>query len=367
VELRPDYANAHNNLGNAYQKLGHFAEAAASYHRALALHPRHPYAHFSSSTLRLLIGDFERGWPEYEWRWKLDELKERTFQQSRWDGSPLLERTILLHAEQGFGDTIQFIRYAESLKGQNPRATIVMEIQPALTRLVAKCPGIDLLVAEGSELPPFNVYSPLASLPGILGTMPNTIPSRIPYINADRDLVEKWREKLSSGYGQLIGINWKGRQLTRDRDIPLECFGLLAGMAELRLISLQKRERTSASSGDINGISILELGADLDTAHGAFVDTAAIMMNLDLVITSDTAIPHLAGALGVPVWLALPYVPDWRWLLDRTDSPWYPSMRLFRQKAPGDWTGVFEEIKVALHERLQQYTADRDASPPTLQ
>jgi hypothetical protein len=194
---------------------------------------------------------------------------------------------------------------------------------------------------------------PLLSLPGILNTSLATIPAEIAYLFADQALVDQWRERLSSVPGFRIGISWRGRPTTRHRDIPLECFRFLTELPGVNVVSLQKGEaRAELSAVGGSSISIVDLGDDFDTVHGAFMDTAAIMKNLNLVITSDTSIPHLAGALGIPVWLALPCVPDWRWLLDRTDSPWYPTMRLFRQESPGDWSPVFQEIQTALCEQL---------------
>jgi hypothetical protein len=191
-----------------------------------------------------------------------------------------------------------------------------------------------------------------------LKTCLDTIPAKIPYLFADPVLEDHWRERLASVPRFRIGISWRGRPTTRHRDIPLECFRFLTELPGVSVISLQKGEaRAELSAVGGSGISIVDLGDDVDTAHGAFMDTAAIMKNLDLVISSDTAIPHLAGALGVPVWLALPYVPDWRWLLDRSDSPWYPTMRLFRQKSPGDWPAVFQEIQSALPQILASRVA----------
>jgi Flp pilus assembly protein TadD len=350
LEHKPDESRTHSNLGNALQRLRRFDEAAACYARALELDPRQPYAHFSSAALKLLTGDFSQGWAEYEWRWKLSELRERQFSEPQWNGEELGQRHIFLHAEQAFGDTIQFIRYAALVKERNPRATLTVELPRPLTKLLAKCPGIDQLVAEGDELPPFDIHLPLASLPGIFNTTLTTIPNRIPYLSADRVLRDEWRVKLGSFNGLRIGINWRGRALTRDRDLPVRFFADLASLPGVQLISLQKQSAHDELDDAKQRLPIVSLGPDFDRHHGAFMDTAAVMMNLDLVISSDTAIAHLAGALGVPVWLALPYVPEWRWLLDRSDSPWYPTMRLFRQKKVGDWEGVFEEVREGLRE-----------------
>jgi tetratricopeptide (TPR) repeat protein len=344
LELKPDYAEAHNNLGNVQQQLGQFDAARGSYARAATLNPNLVYAHYGQATLELLTGNWTSGWEEYEWRLQTQDYGPRHFTQPRWDGSPLGRRTILLHCEQGLGDTIQFVRYAAQVKGQNPGATIILECQQPLIKMLSGYAGIDRLVGKGDELPPFDFQIPLLSLPGALGTSPETVPRVVPYLTADPILVDKWREKLALARGLRIGINWRGRSLTRRRDIPFVCFQSLAERPNVCLISLQKGEaRPDENVGNHRGI--IDLGNDFDSTNGPFMDTAAVMMNLDLVISSDTAVPHLAGALGVPVWLALPFVPDWRWLLDRTDSPWYPTMRLFRQRTVGNWDGVFQEIR----------------------
>ena len=202
-------------------------------------------------------------------------------------------------------------------------------------------------MALGDPLPAFDVHVPLLSLARILDTRLETIPHNVPYLFADPTLVTRWREKLSSITGLRIGINWHGREghlLAQRRDLPLDRLAALGQVPGVRLISLQK----GAGQNELARHSILHLGDDVDTVHGAFMDTAAVMMNLDLVITSDTSVAHLAGALGVPVWVGLPFAPDWRWLLERSDSPWYPTMRLFRQKPRGDWQSVLSEMTAAL-------------------
>jgi hypothetical protein len=272
--------------------------------------------------------------------------------------------------------------------------TVVVECQPPLTKLLAQCPGVDRIFAAGEPLPIFGVHAPLLSLPRILNTTPETVPARIPYLVVDDGLRLEWRDRIRELVAKsaklmsdrpvsfvgtarepiarsptratsrlsrdlLIGVAWHGRGgegVFRQRDIPLSFFLSLSNLPGVQLISLQKdgaEELDLATRQDIDASDparalIYRIDDDIDSIRGAFVDTAAIMLNLDLVITSDTSIPHLAGALGVPVWLALPFVPDWRWLLDRSDSPWYPTMRLFRQKSPGAWPGVFEEIRRAL-------------------
>ncbi len=321
-----------------------FGEAEASYRKALELNPSHIDAHWNLSLLMLLVGNFHEGWHEHEWRWKTGQLPQRTFREPMWEGESLGGKTILLHAEQGLGDTLQFIRYAPLVKRFGGK--VLVECQRPLKKLLESFQGIDGLFAFGDELPAFDCHVPFLSLPRILGTTLHTIPANVPYLFADETLVDFWRTKLESIRGYRIGINWHGRighGRFRQRDIPLEAFSVLAKVPGVRLIRLQKecsQEELAANSH----LPMVHLNDDVDVTQGAFMDTAAIMKNLDLVITSDTAIAHLAGALGVPVWVALPSTPDWRWLFDREDSLWYPTMRLFRQTTRGDWKGVFETM-----------------------
>jgi Tfp pilus assembly protein PilF len=348
LRLRPDFAEAHNNLGNALQAQGKLDEALASFDEALRLQPDYADAHLNRAQAWLLAGEYERGWPEYEWRWRCKEFVPPPCPPPLWDGSPLAGRTVLLRAEQGLGDTLQFIRYAALVRQQG--ATVVAECQKPLLRLLAGCPGIDRLIAPGLPLPEVDCQVPLLSLPGLLGTTLATVPATVPYLDADAGLVAHWAEQLRSLRGFKIGIAWQGNpsySSDRTRSLPLAEFAPLAQIEGVQLISLQKgpgAEQLRAAGQ----FPVLDLGGRLDETAGAFMDTAAVMKNLDLIITSDTAIPHLAGALAVPVWVALRFVPDWRWLLHREDSPWYPTMRLFRQSRPGDWPEVFERIAAAV-------------------
>jgi len=278
----------------------------------------------------------------------------RRFPQPLWSGEPLAGKTILLHIEQGIGDTIQFIRYASIIKRQG--AAVILECPKPLFGLLEGCPGIDQLLGQREDLPAFDVHAPLLSVPGILKTSLETVPATIPYVFPRPTLVEQWQKRLLDLDGLKIGISWQGNPKYRDdrfRSIPLRYFAPLAEIPGVCLISLQKGIGTEQLAAVRDLFPVTDFAAELDERSGPFMDTAAVMKNLDLVITSDTAAAHLAGALGVPVWVALPSVPDWRWLLDRSDSPWYPTMRLFRQRERGNWQGVFEEIKEALCQRLQ--------------
>jgi hypothetical protein len=347
LQLRPDYADAHDGLGNVLQDQGQLDDAVACYRRALDLEPNHPEAHFDHSLVRLLRGDFEQGWAEYQWRWQTKTFRGLPFRQPSWDGQPLEGRTILLHAEQGLGDTIQFIRYAPLVKQRGAR--VVVQCQRLLLRLLAGCQGIDELIGQGDPLPAFDLHAPLLNLPGIFRTALDNVPATTPYLFAPPPLAERWRQELGKCDGVKIGIGWQGRPTHLGdslRSIPLARFEPLTQIPGVHLISLQKGAGVEQLQDLAGRLPITEVGSRLED----FVDTAAVMSSLDLVIACDTSLVHLAGALGVPVWVALPLSPDWRWLLDRSDSPWYPTMRLFRQKRLGDWVGVFDEIKTALGE-----------------
>jgi len=341
LRFHPNLAEAHNSLGTVSQVRGQLAEAAACFDQALRLQPDLAQAHFNRSMLRLLQGSFGPGWSEYEWRWQCQDFPKCTFHQPRWDGSPLLGRTILLYAEQGLGDSIQFIRYAVLVKQRGGR--VVLECSPLLLPLLARCPGVDQAVASGAARPGFAVQAPLLSLPGIFGTNLATIPAEIPYLIADPVRVDRWRGQLAGVPGCKVGIVWQGRpshKWDRWRSILLAQFAGLAQVPGITLISLQvgpgSEQRVTVP------FTVTDLGGQLDPA--SLEDLAAVLVNLDLVVTIDTAAAHLAGALGVPVWVLLHAVPDWRWLLEGEGSPWYPGMRLFRQTRQGEWTDVFERL-----------------------
>jgi Flp pilus assembly protein TadD len=342
LELMPGYVEAYNNLGNALTYQGKLEEAVACYEHALQRKPDDADAHFNRSLVWLRRGDFDRGWPEYEWRWRMKEYRPPPFRQPLWDGRPAQGQTILLDAEQGFGDTLQFIRYASLVKERG--ATVLVQCPRPLLRLLASCLGVDEAIGQGEDLPAFDLHAPLLSLPGIFRTSLERIPAEVPYLFADPGLVERWRAELGPIAGRKIGIFWQGTTTDPARIIPLGCYESLAGLPGVRLVSLQKGSGVEQLPGLAGRFPVVEVGSRLDD----FMDTAAVLRNLDLVIACDTAVAHLAGALGIGVWVALPFAADWRWLLDRSDSPWYPTMRLFRQKRRGDWAGVFQEIRAAL-------------------
>jgi tetratricopeptide (TPR) repeat protein len=353
LRLRPGYAEAYNNLGIDLVQEGRLEDALTCYERALRLKPDYPEAHLNRALAWLALGQFDKGWLEYEWRWKGKEMPPRWFAQPRWDGTPLAGRTLLIYTEQGLGDTLQFIRYAPLVKASGGR--VLVECPPALVPLVSTCPGIDRVLPQGAPLPPFDVQVPLLSLPGLMGTTLETIPAKVPYLFPDAALRRQWGQYLQAYPGFRVGLAWQGNPKYRgdqQRSIPLRSFAPLGQLPGLRLFSLQKGYGIEQLAHWPGPTPILHLGEQLDTTAGAFMDTAALMVHLDLVITSDTAVAHLAGALGVPVWVALPYACDWRWLRQRTDSPWYPSMRLFRQSEPGNWEEVFAQIASQLRSQI---------------
>jgi Flp pilus assembly protein TadD len=357
LRLRPDYAEAHNNLGIALRTLGRHDEAAECYTRALRLRPGYVDAHVNRSMAWLRAGRFELGWPEYEWRWKKPEAAPPTFVQPPWNGAPLGGRAVLLHTEQGSGDTLQFIRYALLVRARGGR--VFVSCPGPMIPLLSRCCGIDRLVPKGAPLPEFDLHAGLMSLPGIFHTELASIPADVPYLYADEELAGDWRRRLAAVPGFKVGVVWQGNPKfpsDQTRSFPLWALAPLAAVPGVSLVSLQVAHGTDQLRGV--DFPVLDLGDELTRAPGMFMDAAAAVRNLDLVLACDTALAHLAGGLGAPVWVALPYSPDWRWLVGRADSPWYPTMRLFRQPSFDDWGTVFRRMAGALEERL--------SSPPSL-
>ena len=362
LRLRPDYAEAHNNLGISLRSLGRLDEAAACYTRSLQLRPHYVDAHVNRSMAWLRAGRFELGWPEYEWRWKKPESAPPVFVPPPWNGGPLKGRTILLYTEQGSGDTLQFIRYASLVRRRGGR--VVVQCPGPLIPILSRCRDIDRLVPRGQPLPEFDLHAALMSLPGLFHTDLESIPAEIPYLFADEELVGDWRRRLADVPGFRVGVAWQGNPkfpTDKLRSFPLRALGPLARVAGVSLVSLQVEH----GADQLRGIDfpVLDLGPELTRAPGMFIDAAAAIRNLDLVVACDTAVAHLAGGLGAPVWVALPYSPDWRWLVGRVDSPWYPTMRLFRQPSFGDWPRVFGrmagELEELLASRPSGFLADR--------
>ena len=343
------------NMGIVLKSLGRYREAAESFGRALDRNPRDSAAKFALAFLDLTLGKFNLGWPLYEARFDVPALRNpaRRFDMPRWQGSePLEGRTLLVHAEQGLGDVIQFCRYLPLLEARG--AKVVFEVMPSLKALLRTLPGGIRLVGRGEPLPGCDYYCPLLSLPLAFKTQLETIPAQTPYLAAEPDRVAAWAERLRPVPGLRVGIAWQGNLevekliWARGRSMPLAALEPLTQLPGVSLVALQKgpglEQLPQVSFAD----RIVELGADLDAGADAFLDTAAVMASLDLVISTDTSILHLAGALGRPSWAALTFSSEWRWLLERSDSPWYPTMRLFRQTADGDWDAVVRAMVAEL-------------------
>ena len=363
LQLEPESAETCNNLASVLRDMGELDEALVYYERACRLKPDYGAPHWNRSLIWLLQGDFARGWDEYEWRWELSTFHRRRYPQPLWDGSPLEGKTILLVAEQGLGDTLQFIRYAPMLHQRGAR--VVAEVHRPLRRLIKTCPGVEKVIALGETPPAFDVHITLMSLPRLFETTAENIPAEVPYLSPDAALVDQWRDEISALPGFKIGIAWKGSPqngMDRERSLRLEMFEELASIPGITLVSLQKGVGSDQIAEVAGRFPVVDFGARLDDLSGPFMDTSAIMRHLDLVITCDSALAHLAGALGVPVWLALMKTPDWRWFLNRDDSPWYPTMRLFRQRNRGDWAGVFKQMATELALQLSQADAGESSS-----
>jgi tetratricopeptide (TPR) repeat protein len=354
IALDDRFAEAHNNLGTIYQNQGSPEQALACYEAAIACQSEYVNAHYNRARAWLTLGDFARGWKEYEWRWRRPEFGRTPMTQPEWDGAPLAGRRLLVRWEQGLGDTLQFVRYVNDLESAGEK--VVAMVQPALIPLLAQS-GFASVVPAGEPIPPFDVQAMLLSLPYLLGTTLETVPATIPYLSAAAPLVERWRRRLAATAGRFrVGIFWQGNPrspLEPWRSILLAAFEPLARIAGVELISLQKGPGSEQVRDVAESFPVTDWSAEIDQSAGAFMDTAAIMTALDLVVTSDSATAHLAGALGVDVWVALPHSADFRWLQTRSDSPWYPTMRLFRQRQLGVWPEVFAEIRAALERRMK--------------
>jgi hypothetical protein len=312
------------------------------------LQPEFPEAHWNAASLRLLTGDFDRGWAEYEWRWqhKTMALARRDFAQPLWRGEPIEGKTILLHSEQGLGDAIQFCRYVPLVAARG--AKVVLEVDKRLQELMTGLTGAAQVLSAGDVLPEFDLHCPLLSLPRAFHTRVETIPSVTPYLRAAPQKLMKWKSRLEAIRGFRVGLIWSGNPAHhRDQVRTIELSALLPLLdMEATFVSLQK---------DIRAADAIMLAGRKDIVHIAdelvdFSDTAAVMAQLDLIISVDTSTVHLAGALARPVWILLPYLPDWRWLLDRDTSPWYPTARLFRQDETRGWDSVIPRVREALLE-----------------
>ena len=361
LELRPDSADAWDNVGMTLAREGSWDEAMACYDRSLELRPDFPEAHRNRALGRLAKGDFEQGWPELEWRLKCRNPPGLSFPRPRWNGDDLTGQTVVVHWEQGLGDTLQFARFIPEVKRRG--ATVWLLCQAPLVRLVTRVDGVDRVFEGCSPLPDFHMHAPLMSLPAIIGTTLDTLP-RAPYLSADDATITHWRQVLERVLGVsdlatvfTIGIVWQGNRdnrIDRWRSFPLAQLAPLAGLPNVRLVSLQK----GAGTEQIRELAGRFPVTELDTSNNGqddrrdFLDTAALMSLVDLVVTPETATAHLAGALGVRCWVALSLVGDWRWMIAGDETVWYPTCRLFRQGKLGDWDELFERMAAALEREL---------------
>lgn len=351
-DIAPGNPAALLNLGYTLERQLKPEEALRYYERALALEPELAEARFNRSMLLLAQGRFREGWQEYEWRWKAGGLARPVYPQAEWDGSPLGGGTVLLYTEQGFGDAIQFIRYAAAVAARGAR--VLVRCPPQLQRLFETAAGVSQTVAPEQPLPDFEAYCALLDLPRLLAE--ERIPADVPYLRADDALAARWRMEIGDGSDLRIGLVWASQTMARIapfKCVPPQAFAPLSDLPGTQFYSLQKGE--AAKELEIAGAPIR--AENLDDRIEDFADTAAVIENLDLTITVDTAVAHLAGAMGKPVWTLLPYVPDWRWYPDADSSRWYPGMRLYRQSERGNWKTVLERVA----EDLQRLT--RRAQP----
>lgn len=349
VELAPDDAEMQNNLGIALIGVNRVDEALTAFDRALSLQPEFAGAHMNKGMALLVKGQFTEGWKAY--RWRFSAMSPRRSKEAGalppWDGSNFSGKTLLVDTEQGIGDSIQFIRFLPMVKALGGH--VVLACGSILYRLMAECPGADEVIDDTQSIvsrvhPDLRVS--LLDLPGLLGTRVDNIPGGVPYLRADSALAEDWRKRIAQK-GFSVGLCWAGlpeHRNDRNRSMPLSAFTPLARIADVSFYSLQKGAAAAQAQQPPANMPLVDVSTQLND----FADTAALIANLDLVISVDTAVAHLAGALAKPVWTLLPYAPDWRWLLQRDDTPWYPTMRLFRQSRTGDWEAVMEQVATSL-------------------
>ncbi|MGI0487986.1 tetratricopeptide repeat protein [Pantanalinema rosaneae CENA516] len=345
IALKPEFADAYNNLGIAFQQQNQLDQAISQYQQAIHLNANFAEAHLNLGMAFLAAGDWQSGWAEYEWRWYCNGGQPRSLPKPQWQGSDLQGKTILIHTEQGLGDSIQFLRFVPLLAERG--AKVIVECQPELDRLFQTVAGVTQVIPAGDPLPEYDLHCPLLSLPYQLGITLANLPTDIPYLAG----AELPPTQLPDTHFN-VGIVWAGSHRKphralwtyRMKSCSLSTMMPLAAVEQVQLYSLQ----VGFHATDITEGGLIQPITDLSSLLTDFAATAAIVAQLDLVISVDTAVAHLAGALGKPVWVLLPYAADWRWLLDREDSPWYPTMRLFRQSTPGDWQGVIQRVITAL-------------------
>lgn len=336
------------NLGFAHYELGDFAKAEDYYHRSIAVNPDWPRGHFNLSLLYLTQGKYPQAWAEYEWRLKMPELRHlvRNFRASRWQGEDIRFKTLLLYCEQGFGDIFQFARFISKIK--QPHNQIIIEAYPPIVPVLKSMPWVDVVIEQGAPLPPFDYYASVLSLPYSTKTY-DELPETVPYVFSDKTEQHQWQQKLASYAGKKIGICWAGKptnKLNPRRSCPLEPLLKACHIKGIHIVNL-KKDPAPADRLTLAKYNVIDFTDDIKN----FGQTAALMDTLDLIVTIDTGIGHLAGCMGKPVWTLLSAIPEWRYLLLPDTGAWYPTMRLIRQPTPGDWDSVFAQ----LHEELLQW------------
>lgn len=359
IDLKPDYFNAYRNRGTLHAWSGRIDLALRYYADAMRLHPQDAELHRNLGVISLLQGNFEVGWKEYRHRWNCNDAHQQRYAQPKWTGQDLRGKTILLYAEQGLGDTLHFVRFAKILKDAGART--IVHCQAALGAILQGCEGISSLIPNIWKVPePFDYHCSLMDVADVLQINLSNIPGQTPYLKSPPNLVGYWKRQLDQIFPPAkyrIGLVWQGNpdhQADMFRSFPLESLEPLCALPDVQLISLQFGKGAEQISHWKGSKPIYRLPADLDQSSGAFMDTAAILHHLDWIVTSDTSLVHLAGALARPTVLMLGFTPDWRWLLDRTDSPWYPSLHLVRQMTIGQWKPVAEQATAFLASQFQQ-------------
>ena len=349
IDLTPNYFNAYRNRGTLHAWTGRVDLAFKYYYQAMQINPADAELHRNLGVILLYQGNFKEGWKEYDYRWKCVEAIQYPYEQPKWRGEPLAGKTILLYCEQGLGDTIHFVRFAKSLKDMG--ATTIVHIQPPLLALLQGCKGIDYLIPNSLKIDqPFDYHCSLLDVASVLGIDDTSIPATVPYIHAPKNLIDYWRGVLSRELPPAkvrVGIVWQGNpdhQADMFRSFPLQTLAPLADIEGVQLISLQRGAGQEQLKVWNASKIIYCLPENIDQSSGAFMDTSAILHFLDVIVTSDTSMAHLAGALGRPTCVMLGYTPDWRWLQNRPDSPWYPTCKLFRQPKVGEWGSVVNEV-----------------------
>jgi tetratricopeptide (TPR) repeat protein len=352
VALNPKASAALCNLATVLQDRLKYVQAKELFEQALAIDPANPDTHRNYHLLQLQMGNWDQGWEMFLPTWKFRE--GRTFDRPFWRGGDPQGLRLLVYFDRGLGDAIQFIRYAKVLAQKG--AHVIVETTPALCRLFTRVEGIHQVVSKGTALPEYDFQMPILMLPKLVDPNFSAIPREVPYLSADQGLMERWSGILAKEKLCKVGIAWSASKPTPgpgDRCIPLQAFEPLAKVPGVRLYSLQKGPGSEQAKTIGKKLGVFEFEPELDEESGPFMDTAAVIKNLDLVVSTDTSIAHLAGALGVPIWVALSYSPEWRWWMARDASPWYPTMRLFRQPQPGNWSDLFIAMASELRGRIR--------------